>query len=430
MCPVRQYNKDKPDPYRIDFFILADHPPNNINNMRTGYLVLHLDVYQGANAAKVNIDDRAAAIPTTMRAVVNAVYQLGIQNDTVHGYRTIAMDSRYQCPELAFILRERCHILSTGTCRHNHKGWPKEKLQMKKSKEGVLNHGDLFVYYDKVNDIIAFQWMDTRVVNCCSTIIDNTLLEASRHVGPSFVYLPVPRPLKTYHQYMNTVDKGDQGRLQMGGFARKAHFQKWYKKLCFAVVDFMLMNGLVAWYLSCLLDDIRCQPFRRYEFHMWIAQNFLNYQDDKDKSCGSVAGEINSAAGSATIQSEERTVQKCSLIAPTGRHHRCIVCRLDAGHSHNFKGLKKLILFCKGCGVHVHHHEMVDGETRAIHEHFPGMTCHDILSCSTGQEIWKFNDENRRSIAYSHSIICKLMDRYRMQLQRGNPTRDEASILL
>ena len=37
MCPVRQYNKDKPDKYRVDFFVLADSEHYNI---------LHMDVYQ------------------------------------------------------------------------------------------------------------------------------------------------------------------------------------------------------------------------------------------------------------------------------------------------------------------------------------------------------------------------------------------------
>jgi Transposase IS4 len=40
LCPVRQYNKDKPDKYRVDFFILADSKHTNI---------LHMDVYQGKN---------------------------------------------------------------------------------------------------------------------------------------------------------------------------------------------------------------------------------------------------------------------------------------------------------------------------------------------------------------------------------------------
>ena len=73
---------------------VVNHPRNNINNICTGYRVLHLDVYQGAHAMKVNVDKRAAAL------------SLGIQNDVVNCYRPIAMDSGFQCPELTFILRE------------------------------------------------------------------------------------------------------------------------------------------------------------------------------------------------------------------------------------------------------------------------------------------------------------------------------------
>lgn len=37
-CPVRQYNKDKPDKFRVDFFVLAGSK---------SYVIHHLDVYQG-----------------------------------------------------------------------------------------------------------------------------------------------------------------------------------------------------------------------------------------------------------------------------------------------------------------------------------------------------------------------------------------------
>jgi hypothetical protein len=56
LCPVRQYNKDKPDPYRVDFFVLADHLAGHAgfpNQHQDGYPILHLDVYQGANSANV-----------------------------------------------------------------------------------------------------------------------------------------------------------------------------------------------------------------------------------------------------------------------------------------------------------------------------------------------------------------------------------------
>lgn len=45
-CPVRQYNKDKPDKFRVDFFILCGSKTRIIH---------HMDVYQGKNAANIGI---------------------------------------------------------------------------------------------------------------------------------------------------------------------------------------------------------------------------------------------------------------------------------------------------------------------------------------------------------------------------------------
>jgi Transposase IS4 len=45
--PVTQYNKDKPQKFRVDFFIMACS--------RT-YFIHHMDVYQGKNATNVGID--------------------------------------------------------------------------------------------------------------------------------------------------------------------------------------------------------------------------------------------------------------------------------------------------------------------------------------------------------------------------------------
>ena len=55
-CPVRQYNKDKPNKYRVDFFILSD---------ALKYFICHLDVYQGRNGANVGIHDSVKNMPTT-----------------------------------------------------------------------------------------------------------------------------------------------------------------------------------------------------------------------------------------------------------------------------------------------------------------------------------------------------------------------------
>ena len=55
-CPVRQYNKDKPAKYQVDFFILADS---------RDYFIYHLDVYQGKNKANIDIHASVQRLPTT-----------------------------------------------------------------------------------------------------------------------------------------------------------------------------------------------------------------------------------------------------------------------------------------------------------------------------------------------------------------------------
>lgn len=99
-CPVRMYNKDKPDKFRVDFFILAGSD---------SYIIHHLDVYQGKNACNVSVDESCWNLPTTMKAVVNAVIKCQLKNGSndVNGYRVISLDNRYQCPQLAYLLWTR-----------------------------------------------------------------------------------------------------------------------------------------------------------------------------------------------------------------------------------------------------------------------------------------------------------------------------------
>jgi hypothetical protein len=99
-CPVRQYNKDKPDKFRVDFFILAGSQSRFIQ---------HMDVYQGKNASNVGIDPECMHLPTTMKAVLNAIVKsgLGKGSNDVNGYRVVSLDNRYQCPQLAYLMWHR-----------------------------------------------------------------------------------------------------------------------------------------------------------------------------------------------------------------------------------------------------------------------------------------------------------------------------------
>jgi len=95
--PVRQYNASKPDKYRIDFFIMV----NATSGMN---FIYHLDVYQGKNATNAFIAEEAHNLPTTQKAVVNAIVLSGIANDSM---REIYMDNHFSALELFVLCYEK-----------------------------------------------------------------------------------------------------------------------------------------------------------------------------------------------------------------------------------------------------------------------------------------------------------------------------------
>ena len=98
-CPVRQYNKDKPENYCADFFILA---------YVEGF-ILHLEPYQGKNAGNIAQTQTAWMFPTTQKPVLNAIEKscLKLSED---GYHVITMANRYTLPSL-FVVLHYCLIL-------------------------------------------------------------------------------------------------------------------------------------------------------------------------------------------------------------------------------------------------------------------------------------------------------------------------------
>ena len=109
MNPVRQYNKDKPNKFRVDFFVLA-------NNNNGKFFIMHLDVYQGKNASNIGIPPEIRTMPTFQKAVVNSIIQSRIGNDP-DGKRMLFMDNRYSSASLFILLREQYDILCAGTKR-------------------------------------------------------------------------------------------------------------------------------------------------------------------------------------------------------------------------------------------------------------------------------------------------------------------------
>lgn len=239
-CPVRQYNKDKPQKFRVEMLIMS---------AAKTYQILHLEIYQGKNGNNVGVHPDLVDLPTTQKMVANAAYSLGLNGGvaSVEGARHIAMDSRYQCPELAILLREKCNLYSSGTCRTNRKGWKDTGLSLVKKD---TDRGTCQMKYDDQTRVLCVQWLDSKVVNVVSTLNNCSVGSVSRQVGSNRLTFQCPRVMMKYQQDMGSIDRSDQMRMHGGGFSNKAHFKKWYKKVYLAILDCMLVNSWIAWNLS------------------------------------------------------------------------------------------------------------------------------------------------------------------------------------
>ena len=82
------------------------------------------------------------------------------------GHQFLAMDNRYNCPELGVVLRDHFNAYSAGTCRQNCKGWDKALMNLTKQEP----RGTSKVAYDKQNEVLIGQWNDNKVVNFSTTL--------------------------------------------------------------------------------------------------------------------------------------------------------------------------------------------------------------------------------------------------------------------
>ncbi|CAB9517121.1 unknown protein [Seminavis robusta] len=373
-CPCRQYNKDKPDKFRVDFFILACS--------RT-YAVLHIDVYQGRNAANINIDPSIHDLPTTQKATMNAV--MAAFGTETRGARHLALDNRYQCPELAVLLLTKCNIYSTGTCRRRRVGWDKVIMDLEKSD----GRGTYKISADKQNRLLEMQWVDNKVVSMVTSRNDTTIGKVKRQIGSIKKTLDCPKAIMGYQATMFGIDKGDQIRDHFGGFSTKAHFKKWYKKIFLALLDCMLLNALVAWNLSVDEDRLKIRNrLLRHEFMMTVAESLLEYDEPDD------IPEKESGVSKKDPMADHRQLE---VPKGTGRP-KCIVCRLECG---NFfgnliseAGIKRNVSVCSICKVPAHNCVPADSP-RKIHRlpQFKGKTCFEIAHTPDGLSMWPIRND-------------------------------------
>jgi len=395
-CPVRQHNKDKPDKCRVDFFMLCDSKY---------YFIYHMDVHQGKNKHNSYIHKHAADLPTTQKAVMNSIFKTDLSTPDPLGYRHLASDNRCNCPELLCVLRDKCRICGTGTCRKKRKGWDASIHCMLKDKS---IRGKSVLSYDTSNRIICGEWMDSKVVNFATSLVDTTSSTVQRRIGSQRKVFPCPTVLTHYQQTMGGVDKGDQMRLHGGGFARKAHYKKWYKKAFFAVADCMLLNSLIAWNLSCKeRRNTHRRALLRHDFYAWVAESMMQYQEP----CSGMERspeQVRQATAGLCFGTEVHRPRN----APT--KSRCAVCKLDCNYEQKGEaGVMDNTHVCSELNCDRIAHSGLVTKTRKIHtmEVFTSMTCFEIMHSVVGREIWAYRESfNGRvySVNYGHPVVQDL----------------------
>jgi hypothetical protein len=272
-------------------------------------------------------------------------------------------------------------------------------------------------------NLAAFQWCDSRVVNCVSSLLDFREATIQRQVGSDRKRFTCPAALVHYQQNMGGVDKGDQMRSHFGGFAAQSHFKKWYKKTVMAVLDCMLLNAINLWNMSATDRMPSRNSLKRYEFLQAIAFELLNWTTNSLMS-PLTSPVTQQATWNGTIEEYHR-----HKIVMIDYGKRCQVCCLENTQllslarkhvgqrnykrvqevvNESFKGLRQHVAYCDECCVYAHN--TIPKNSRNIHTLFPGKSCMEILHSRMGKEIWNIQQTKRKrnSVKYNHPLIKEL----------------------
>ena len=381
LCPIRMYNKDKPEKFRVDLFILADSQQ---------YFIYHLDVYQGKNKSNIDIDQSISKLPTTQKAVANAIVKSGIANDT-DGCRYIFLDNRYAAPQLLAMLSSNYNIRGVGTCRANRKGFASDSLNVPNNSE----RGKHVRLVDERIGMVITRWKDSKVLQVVSTIMKKGIGKVERRVGKDKVSVDCPNDIIEYQKHMGGVDRGDQHRVMGAGFANVAHFKKWYKKAFLGICDFSFLQAFTAWNLGVKATNsndssrrgrhLRRREMKKWEFYAVAAEEMMTYTDDTDEAV-SVNYENNSVGA---------PVHKHTPV-PFPKNHRtkiptCMICSMEEGVMRNVKKngstnarawsrRRKHLVMCShpDCNIVCHSCSPNESKVRRLPIFSSSMSCFDI----------------------------------------------------
>ena len=204
-------------------------------------------------------------------------------------------------------------------------------------------------------------------------------------------------------------------RLHGGGFTSKAHFQKWYKRSFMAMMDFVLLNGLIAWNMSVEEQtELHRAKFARHDFYTWIAEALLHCEDPARRH-------QREPLSPNVVRDASSKNNPQHLPGPAKKRSTCQVCRLEANIS-NSKEAKTLAarncVACldPNCRIVAHNH-VPSASGFKIHELLgPGQTCFDLAHSAKGRLTWEPDLRGLATVPYkvktSHPIVQAVRAHY------------------
>ena len=139
------------------------------------HFIYHLDVYQGKNKANNDINLTLHELPTTQKAVANAILKSRIAND-IHGCCRAFMDNWYCALELLALMFIDYNIQGVGTCKANRIGLDSDTYDM----------GTLPYRVENRIGMIITCWKDSGVLQTISTIMKKGIIEVLRRRGTHY----------------------------------------------------------------------------------------------------------------------------------------------------------------------------------------------------------------------------------------------------
>jgi Transposase IS4 len=262
---------------------------------------------------------------------------------------------------------------------------------------------------DKTNKVQCLQWVDSKVVNAVTSLLPAEISHVFHQKGSKKEKYSCPMAMRQYQINMLGVDKGDQMRSHGGGFSRKAHFKKWYKKVYLAILDCMLANALVVWNDSASDVSLNRPTMKRHEFYQYCAQRMMSYPDPDSKTA--------SPSKFQAARAVRGSIAHVAMEAKTGVP--CVVCRLETGAGLGGKditmiGMYKNVVICSHCNIAAH--SCIPSNKRKLHAfaEWENMTCFQILHSQSGEDLWKRRPGERTAYAPqpSHPLYMRLREEH------------------